>query len=197
MNAASTPSGETGDQTSGEVAGAGAPKGRPTPKRKESEALNKRPLVPTDRKGATKASKGAARDARNREYRAMQTGDEKSMPANHRGPVRKYIRDYVDGRFNLAEFFLPVAAVFLVLQISLASSAPSLAALAIVVLYAYVIFAIVDGFLLWRGLRKRLRAKFGADNLGRGLVMYTEMRAFQLRPTRLPKAQVKRGYKPE
>jgi len=192
VTAASTPS--TGDESNPtDVTG----KGRPTPKRKDAEAANKRPLVPTDRKSAGKANKSAAREARNREYQAMQTGDERAMPPNHRGPVRKYIRDYVDGRWNLGEFFLPVAAVFLVLQISLANSAPGLAGLAVLILYIYVIFAIVDGFIMWRGLRKRLRAKFGEDKLGRGLLMYAAMRAFQLRPTRLPKAQVKRGTKPE
>jgi hypothetical protein len=191
VTALATPSGD--ESSPGEVVG----KGRPTPKRKEAEAANKRPLVPTDRKAAGKAGKNASKDARQREYKAMQTGDERAMPAQHRGPVRKYIRDYVDGRWNLGEFFLPVAAVFLVLQITLAKPAPGLAGLAIVVLYVYVLFAIVDGIVLWRGLRKRLRAKFGADNLGRGLTMYTLMRAFQLRPTRLPKAQVKRGFRPE
>lgn len=189
--AATSPTGDESNPT--DVTG----KGRPTPKRKVAEAANKRPLVPTDRKSAGKANKSASREARNREYQAMQTGDERSMPPNHRGPVRRYIRDYVDGRWNLGEFFLPIAAVFLVLQISLANSAPDLAALAVIILYAYVIFAIVDGFIMWRGLRKRLRAKFGEDKLGRGLVMYSLMRSFQLRPTRLPKAQVKRGTKPE
>lgn len=192
VTALATPS--TGDESSPtDVSG----KGRPTPKRKDAEAANKRPLVPTDRKTAGKANKSASREARNREYAAMQTGDERAMPPNHRGPVRRYIRDYVDGRWNLGEFFLPIAAVFLVLQISLAKSAPGLAALAVMILYVYVIFAIVDGFIMWRGLRKRLRAKFGEDKLGRGLVMYALMRSFQLRPTRLPKAQVKRGTKPE
>ncbi|RHA40316.1 DUF3043 domain-containing protein [Cellulomonas rhizosphaerae] len=189
--AATSPTGDESNPT--DVTG----KGRPTPKRKDAEAANKRPLVPTDRKSAGKANKSASREARNREYQAMQTGDERSMPPNHRGPVRRDIRDYVDGRWNLGEFFLPIAAVFLVLQISLANSAPDLAALAVIILYAYVIFAIVDGFIMWRGLRKRLRAKFGEDKLGRGLVMYSLMRSFQLRPTRLPKAQVKRGTKPE
>ncbi|MDM7831429.1 DUF3043 domain-containing protein [Cellulomonas edaphi] len=191
VTALATPAGDESNPT--EVAG----KGRPTPKRKEAEAANKRPLVPTDRKAAGKTGKNAAREARNREYQAMQSGDERSMPAQHRGPVRRYIRDYVDARWNLGEFFLPIAAVFLVLQISLAKAAPGLASLAVLVLYIYVIFAIVDGYIMWRGLRKRLRAKFGEDKLGRGLVMYSLMRAFQLRPTRLPKAQVRRGHKPE
>ncbi|WP_029287842.1 DUF3043 domain-containing protein [Cellulomonas sp. HZM] len=185
----------TAAATSDEQPQAGG-KGRPTPKRKDAEAANKRPLVPADRKQAGKASKSAAREARNSEYRAMQTGDINNMPPAHRGPVRTFVRDWVDGRFNLGEFFLPVAAVFLVLQITLASASPNLAALAMLVLYVYVIAALVDAYILWRGLRKALRAKFGENQPLKGLALYAIMRAFQLRPTRLPKARNKRGVKP-
>ena len=50
----------------------------------------------------------------------MQTGDERNMPAKDRGPVRRFIRDADDARWNLGEFFLPVAAIFLVIQFAMA-----------------------------------------------------------------------------
>jgi hypothetical protein len=169
-------------------------KGRPTPKRKEAEAANRRPLVQTDRKGATKESKARAREQRALEYEAMRSGDERNMPAKDRGPQRRYIRDYVDARFNLGEWFLPAAAVFLVAQFALAQTA--IAFFAILALYLYILASLVDAYFLWRGLRKRLVAKFGADAQQRGLAMYAILRAFQIRPSRMPKPQVKRGQKP-
>lgn len=192
-----TPAPESPDATE-------AGKGRPTPRRKDAEAANKRPLVPTDRrtfgagdKSARKAMRDAQREQREREYRAMQTGEERYLPPRDKGPVRRYVRDYVDSRWNLGEFFLPVAAFFLVAQLVLASAAPGLAAIALLVLYVYVIAAIVDGFVLWQLLKRRLAAKFGAEKVIRGTWMYAVLRAFQIRPSRLPKPQVKRGQKPQ
>ncbi|MGN8245339.1 DUF3043 domain-containing protein [Cellulomonas soli] len=171
-------------------------KGRPTPKRKEAEAANRRPLVPEDRKAAAKVQRAKAREQRDREYQAMQTGDERYMPAKDRGPVRRYIRNHVDARRNLGELFLPVAFVFLLLQFFVARSSPVLAFAALVVLYVYITATIVDGWLLWRGLKKRLRAKFGDEANQRGLTMYAVTRAFQIRRARLPKPLVKHGEYP-
>jgi hypothetical protein len=168
-----------------------AGKGRPTPKRKVSEAANKRPLVAPATK---KASRERAKAQRDIEYRAMQTGDERNMPAKDRGPVRRFIRDSVDARWNLGEFFLPMAAVFLVAQFALAKTA--IAVFAILALYIYIIAAVIDGWLMWRGLKKRLVAKFGIEHLPRGAAMYAALRAFQIRPSRMPKAQVKHGQRP-
>ncbi|WP_315097381.1 DUF3043 domain-containing protein [uncultured Cellulomonas sp.] len=168
-----------------------AGKGRPTPKRKTAEAANKRPLVaPTTKKAGRQQAK-AQRDV---EYRAMQTGDERHMPAKDRGPVRRFIRDSVDARWNLGEFFLPVAAVFLVIQFALAQT--GYAVFAILALYVFIIAAVIDGWLLWRGLKKRLVAKFGIEQIPRGATMYAVLRAFQIRPSRLPKPQVKHGQRP-
>ncbi|GEK19684.1 DUF3043 domain-containing protein [Cellulomonas xylanilytica] len=166
-------------------------KGRPTPKRKVAEAANKRPLVAPATK---KASRERAKAQRDLEYRAMQTGDERNMPAKDRGPVRRFIRDSVDARWNLGEFFLPMAAVFLVIQFALAQT--GLAVFAILALYVYIIAAVIDGWLMWRGLKKRLVAKFGIEQIPRGAAMYAVLRAFQIRPSRMPKAQVKHGQRP-
>ncbi|MBO0900098.1 DUF3043 domain-containing protein [Cellulomonas sp. zg-ZUI222] len=171
-------------------------KGRPTPKRKEAEARNKRPLVPTDRRAAAREARARNRALRDLEYQAMRTGDERHMPLRDRGPVRRYVRDSVDSRWNLGEFFLPLAAVFLVLQFVTARNAPVVAFATLLLLYVYIIASMVDAWLMWRGLKKRLVAKFGEDKLPRGLTMYAVLRAFQVRPSRLPKPLVKHGQRP-
>lgn len=170
-------------------------KGRPTPKRREAEAANKRPLVPDDRRAAAKAARVKQRQSREIEYQAMKSGDEKNLPPRDRGPVRRYVRNYVDARRNVAEYFLFVAAVFLVLTF-VANQAPGLAVLAILGVYLVVLVAIVDSFIMWRMLKKRLVAKFGPDAVIRGTAMYAVMRAFQIRRARLPKPMVKHGEYP-
>ena len=170
-------------------------KGRPTPRRKEAEAANRRPLVPSDRQSAAKAAKAAQREQRDREYKALQAGDEKAMPPRDRGPVRRFVRDYVDARVNLGELFLPIAAVCLVVQLSFAQINAYVSLIALVVLYVYVIAAIIDAVILWFRLKRRVLAKFG--QIPRGTLMYAVMRAFQLRRSRLPKPQVKRRAYPE
>lgn len=51
-------------------------KGRPTPKRKDAEARNLRPLVPENTKEQRKLAKQKLRERENREYEAMRTGDQ-------------------------------------------------------------------------------------------------------------------------
>lgn len=175
-------------------------KGRPTPRRKEAEAANKRPLVPAGRTGSSKsvraAERASAKVRRDQEYQAMLTGDEKHLPARDRGPVRRYVRDYVDARRTFVEFLLPSVLAYLVLQIVAAKYSAALALIMVAALYLYVIVTVVDVVLLWRGLRKKLRAKFGADVSTQGLLMYTISRISQIRRLRMPKPQVKRGEYP-
>src|SRR5580765_4060171 len=45
----------------------------------------------------------------------LRAGDERHFPARDRGPVRRYARDLVDSRRSVAEFFLPLAVLILVL----------------------------------------------------------------------------------
>lgn len=184
------------DETPGVVEGPGG-KGRPTPKRKVAEAANRRPLVPNDRKAAAKEAKAAQRVERDRQYAAMQTGDERYLPAKDKGPVRRYVRQYVDARWSLGELFLPVAIVMLLLNMLLTSVSPELAFLGLVVLYLFIIAMVVDVVIMWRRLRKKLTAKFGDDAIQRGLMMYAVTRVFQIRRARLPKPQVKHGEYPE
>ena len=187
-----------------------APKGRPTPKRSEA-ARRRGPVAPAPmtsaearkrRKelGGPKLSKEerradkTARRADMAERRAkMMSGEEGYLLPRDKGPVRRYIRDYVDARWNLGEFMLPVMLV--VLALSFIRSAAVFAIVSIGV-YGLLLVAAADGFLMWRGLKRKLIAKFGEDKLGRGQAMYAVMRTFQLRRSRMPRAQVKRGQFP-
>lgn len=177
-----------------EAAAIAAGKGRPTPKRREAEAARRRPLVPA-RQPRNRVNKEKERARREREYQAMLTGEERYLPLRDKGPVRRWVRDYVDARRNPGEYFLPVSLVIVLASFFTAGN-PLWGLAIIAVLYLVVLITVIDAFLLGNRMRKRLIAKFGADKLPRGIRMYGVMRAFQMRRMRLPKPQVKRGEYP-
>lgn len=167
-------------------------KNRPTPKRRDQEAARKRPLVATDRKSAKSADRAARRENAQKMREAMVTGDEKHLPARDKGPVRRYIRDTVDARFNLGEWLLPLMLAVLVLSLF----AGAWATYVFLGVYILIIIAVLDAYLLWRRTKVTILDRFGADTETRGLAMYLIMRAFQIRRSRMPKPQVKRGDTP-
>lgn len=170
-----------------------AGKGRPTPSRKEAEAARRERVKPTlNKKQARKKQKAAARAERDATYKAMQSGDESHFPARDRGPVRRYVRDMVDGRRLLTEFFLPVMIGILALSLL-----PIPALVQTITLVWLVAIVLVFAELTWLGmrLRKGIAARFG-DGAGKGNVMYGVIRATQIRRLRLPKPAVKPGQPP-
>jgi hypothetical protein len=156
--------------------------------------------APPAPKGATRAERKAARKAQlahNREERAKQrealnSGDQRYLPLRDKGPARKFVRDYVDSRRNLGEYFLPVALVCVVLgMVNL-----NIARLgSLIALYGMVIAIFVDAMLLRRKLTKLVTAKFGAEH-ARGIGGYAIMRSLQIRRSRMPRPQVQRGQFP-
>jgi uncharacterized membrane protein YtjA (UPF0391 family) len=176
-------------------------KGKATPKRRESQAARKQPLVPSGRttagKGASKEVKAAARAERMRGRELMMAGDERYLLARDKGPVRRFVRDEVDSRYNVGEFLLPVMLVVVILSFSgLQTRAPGIFAIIFVVVYAMLVVAGIDAFLLTRRIRRRVAERFGADSYGSGTGMYAVFRAFQLRRSRVPRPGVKRGQQP-
>jgi hypothetical protein len=166
-------------------------KNRPTPKRREQEAKNKRPLIVTDRRAAGKQDKVARREAMAKQRAGMLSGDEKYLPARDKGPRRRFIRDSVDARWNLGEFMLPVMLLVLLLSFVRASWALMLV---FIMVYGLILVAILDAVLMWRRTRTRVEDRFGSAQ--KGDAWYAIMRAFQMRRTRMPKPQVDRGQKP-
>jgi nucleotide-binding universal stress UspA family protein len=169
-----------------EVAGG---KGHATPTRKEREAANKRPLVPTDRKAASATSKAQLASDRERQRAGMAAGEERYLPVRDKGPQKRYTRDFVDARWNIGEVLLP-----LLVLVILSYFFPTIAQYALIGVWIVIAIVVVDGIVLVFQLRRRLTAKFGS--VDRGVAWYAFMRAIQLRPMRLPKPQVKRGQYP-
>ncbi|MGW5656080.1 DUF3043 domain-containing protein [Streptomyces humi] len=170
-----------------------APKGRPTPKRSEAQTQRRSVAnTPTTRKDAAKRQRDERRTAMERQRQALATGDERYLPARDKGPVRKFARDWVDSRFNVAEFFLPLAVVILVMSVINNTAIKNIALLLwLIVIVLIVLDAAVSGF----RLRSRLAERFPDQNR-KGAVAYALMRSLQMRRLRLPKPQVKRGERP-
>lgn len=170
-----------------------APKGRPTPKRSEAQTQRRSVAnTPTTRKEAAKRQRDDRRAALEKQRQALATGDERYLPARDKGPVRKFARDFIDSRFNVAEFFLPMAVVILVLSMVRVASLQSIALLLwLVVIVLIVLDSITTGY----RLKKQLAERF-PDQSRKGAVAYALMRSLQMRRLRLPKPQVKRGERP-
>lgn len=175
-----------------------AAKGRPTRSRKEAEAARRRPLVVSDRKEARRRDRERSRTRQMEAQQALVTGDESKMPLQHRGPERREVRDLVDTRHNVAEYFFPVALVFMIVALVLPLIDQSLylamSTLLIALLWGGIAICVIDAFFLRRRLRAALTEEFG--EVKRGLVGYGIMRAIQIRRFRLPKPQVKHGGAP-
>ncbi|MFK0115843.1 DUF3043 domain-containing protein [Streptomyces sp. NPDC090994] len=170
-----------------------APKGRPTPKR--SQAQSKRRSVastPMTRKEAAKRQREERRTALERQRQALASGDERYLPARDKGPVRKFARNFVDSRFNIAEYFLPMAVVILVMS---ALPVVALKNVALLLWLVVIVLIVLDSLVTGVRLKKALRERFPDENK-RGAVAYALMRSLQMRRLRLPKPQVKRGERP-
>ncbi|MFI6488221.1 DUF3043 domain-containing protein [Streptomyces sp. NPDC050564] len=170
-----------------------APKGRPTPKRSEAQTQRRSVAnTPTTRKEAAKRQRDDRRAAMERQRQALASGDERYLPARDKGPVRKFARDFVDSRFCIAEFFLPLAVVILVLSMVRVGSLQNIALLLWLVV---IVMIVVDSIGIAIRLKKQLNARF-PDQPKKGAVAYALMRTLQMRRLRLPKPQVKRGERP-
>lgn len=177
-------------------------KGRPTPKRREA-AQKHRSLAPIQSKEEKKRAREAAKTARIAARAAYMRGDESALPARDRGPARKFVRDYVDSRRTVGEFFLPIIFIVLILtMIPVGTSTnaeglpqvPMTQVISIAIMYSVLLISVLDGIRLNRKIKKAVAAKFPGTSL-KGLGMYGWLRSTQMRRMRAPKPQVKAGTK--
>jgi len=167
-------------------------KGRPTPTRKEAEAAARaRAKLPRTRKEQMAAQRAARGESSRNVREAMKSGDERYLPARDRGPVRRFIRDYVDSRFSFIELMVPLLVLSMVLGYS---GNPSLQRFSNTILFSTIVVILFDIVMLRFRLRRELSARFPEEPV-KGTTLYAAMRSLQMKFMRLPKAQVKIGEK--
>lgn len=165
-------------------------KGRPTPSRKEAEAAARaRAKVPRTRKEQAAADRARRSDETRKVREALKTGDERNLPARDRGPVRRFVRDFVDVRFSFVELIIPLLLVTMVLTYS---GNARLAAFGSTVMLGAMLLVVVDMLVLRFRLRRELGRRFPGDSL-KGTTYYALTRSLQMKFMRLPKPQVKLG----
>ena len=112
---------------------------------------------PVRPKAAKKAMRDRDRIERAQQREAMMRGDERALPARDQGLVRAFVRQWVDSRRLISEFFLPIVLVILVLTLI-----PNQQLRLVASLTWYLIMVLMIGVLAWIGwrLRRDLVAKF-------------------------------------
>ena len=187
---------ETSPQTPPNAPGKVGGKGRPTPTRKEAEAARKQALKkPRNRKEASAYRREKVRIERGKMQDAMKTGDDRYLPAADKGPVRRFARDYVDARWSVMEFALPVLLAVSLIGVVFSRAYVWLPGL-VNILFLLMIVAIAgDWFLLTGGLKRAVARKFPNESY-KGIGFYAVRRTMQMRRWRLPKPMVARGEKP-
>jgi hypothetical protein len=171
-------------------------KGRPTPKRRESESRRRGPVAPPPRtqREAAKRSRGnkdqRRSDAAVRRER-MAAGDDRYLMPRDKGPVRGYVRDIIDSRRHLAGLFMPLALLVLIAMIS---PVPTIQAYAAPGTLVVLVLIVVEGLFTARNVIKRVRERFpDAPDRSMSLGWYSFVRASQVRKLRVPKPKVKPG----
>ena len=119
----------------------------------------------------------------------MREGDERYYPARDKGPVRRFVRDFVDSRFSLIELVIPLLLVTLLLGYS---GNATLARLGNTLLLCTMVLVVLDMLFMRFRLRRELARRF-PDEPTKGLTYYAVTRALQMKFMRLPKSKVKIG----
>jgi hypothetical protein len=165
-------------------------KGRPTPKRKDAQAARKvSSIAPAVSKEDKKRAKEAARADRVSSRAAYMRGDESALPFRDKGPVKKFVRNYVDSRRSIGEYFLPL--IFAVLALTLIPS-PIFQVGSIVIMYSVLLASVINGIILSRKLKSEVLQRFPGAEV-KGIGMYGWLRSTQMRRMRAPKPSVQRG----
>lgn len=165
-------------------------KGRPTPSRREAEAAAKaRARAPRTRKELAAQQRQARADANARTRQAMVTGEDRYLPERDRGPVRHFIRDFVDVRLSYIEVMVPLLLVTLILGWTGLDAWYSYANTA---LFALMLLLIFNTWRMVRQLKRELAERFPGKPVS-GATWYAVSRTLQMKFMRRPVPQVKLG----
>ena len=160
-------------------------KGRPTPKRSEKTRRRSGPVAPPPRtrKEAAQRRKQEVKEARGTARARSASGDERYMVKRDAGPVRRLVRDTVDGRRNAGVLVLPVA-VLLVLSSIL--QIPVVQAVVTTLWLAVLLAVMLDVVVLTVSIRRRVREAHPEVGRVGGHVAYGLLRSTVFRRWRMP-----------
>lgn len=173
-----------------EVAGAAtpaaAPKGPrrkdgPTPTRAEAEKARMERLHPNlTPKELKEAERNAKRAAREESWNAQQNTAEKVL-----------MRDYVDARWTITEFLLPIMLVLVAISFAFARSAAAQSV--IMGLMVFLLLSWVGNvWWAWRGFKAEAHRRI-KNPVFRGVLMEMNSRMMSIRRFRNPGPRIKRG----
>ncbi|MFL6237987.1 MAG: DUF3043 domain-containing protein [Actinomycetes bacterium] len=164
-------------------------KGRPTPKRRDAEKRRQPVVAPKTRKEASQLQRERLRESRRSSRQGVARGEQRLLAPRDAGPVRAFVRDYVDSHRTVASYFLPLTIVILILGtnpvrvLQLASQG---------LMLAMFLGLYIDGRRLGRNVVREVERRYPNEPT-RGLKWYAVSRALQFRRLRMPKARVKIG----
>jgi hypothetical protein len=173
-----------------------ARKGRPTPKRRDSQGKRGPVSAPRTRKEAYARQKQLAREQKTaraaakprtvaEQRAALRRGDPDALPRRDQGKTRKLARDYVDSH-RMASNYLLVLFVFMIAGIVFPLAQ-------IVVLIAFLAL-LVEWYIVGRRIRAMALERFGEAQGGNmSIGFYAGSRAYLPRRWRLPAPQVVLG----
>lgn len=171
-----------------------APKGKPTPKRREAELARKSALkTSADTKEAKRAERQRVQAARAKQRQAMLEGDPRALPARDQGPVKLFVRNFVDSRRTVGEFFLPAA--FIIFMATLSPDQKIKGFVSLLWIVVMLVAAVDTALLIWR-MNRALAQKWPDKSDRRGVTFYALMRNLQIRRLRVPPPQVRAGGRP-
>ncbi len=166
-------------------------KGAPTPTRKQAEAARKERARP----------QLTAKQVRAKERQASRDARLKAMGEVDAAPARSLARDFIDSRWTIAEFLMPMLLVTILItligQQIWGTSQTSFLVMQITIFAAYGMLAltVIEIIINWQRFKRRLRTKY-PNETAKGLLFYFVNRSISVRRMRNPRPVVERGEKP-
>ena len=124
--------------------------------------------------------------------RDRRRGEQWALLPRDRGPERAWIRDFVDSRWNVGEFLLPL--MLLGMPFMFLDPNSGVARIGYSIVYGAFAVFILDTLFMWLQLRRRYVATFGSKPAG-GSFFYAMSRTMSFRRTRMPQPRVSRGQR--
>lgn len=156
-------------------------KSGPTPTRREAEAARMERLHPTR----------SRKEQRKLDREARFKNQQQAWDRVERSPERQLLRDFVDTRWTIAEFLMPVMILIMALMMVFLAD-PVMSFYISVTLWLIFGLAVINIWIMWRSF-KRLLAERVPGARTKGLLMYMINRAMMIRRFRRPAPRIARG----